>query len=331
MFNSDLFHFLSLTSAINRVPNAPQDLGRWFSWNAQGINTLTALIEERDGVIGLVASAPRGAAPTSVRREKRRAKALEVPHYPLYDSILATEVQGVRAFGSDSATETVAGKLADKQSQMRLDMETTWEFQRSGALNGRLLDADGSVIEDWYEFFGKAKTRHDIDLSSASTDVRAEIIKAKQKGERALGNLRPRKWKWIQGADFHMDFISHPSVKAAYDRWNDGAALREDLREAGFMIASDVEVISYHRGYIVTPEGEVRFIEPDASILVPDVDGLLQVRFAPADTMEAANTIGLPLYLSSEPMPFDRGVSLCAESNAIHYCTRIESIVHIGG
>ncbi|MCQ0989863.1 MAG: major capsid protein [Aurantimonas coralicida] len=59
--HSDLFTFTSLTTAINKDPNAPDDLGRWFKWHAQGISTLTA-IEERDGVIGLVQSQPRGAA-----------------------------------------------------------------------------------------------------------------------------------------------------------------------------------------------------------------------------------------------------------------------------
>lgn len=325
----DLFTFTTLTNSINKLPNAPEDLGRWFKWHAQGITTLTATIEERDGVIGLVQSQPRGAAPQSVRRDTRRAKAIPVPHYPLYDSVLATEVQSVRAFGSDSEMETVAGAIEDKQIAMRRDMETTHEYQRAGALNGLLLDADGTVIADWYDFFKKPKTTHVIDLTNPNTDVRSEVVKAVQKGERALGNLRPRRWKWIQGSDFHLNCIGHASVKAAYDRWNDGAALREDLREAGFMLASNVEVISYHRGYIVTPNGEVRFIAPDESILVPDLDGLLQVRYAPADTVEAANTIGLPLYLSAEPMPFGRGVALCAESNSIHYCTRIESIVHI--
>lgn len=330
MFNDDLFSFTSLTTSVNREPNAPDLLGRVFRWNAQGITTLTALIEERDGVVGLVKSQPRGAAPQSSPREQRRAKALQVPHYPEYDSILASQVQSVRAFGSDSQAETVKGALDDRKAVMRAKMENTFELGRAGALNGLLLDADGTVLEDWHEFFKRPKTVHSIDLSNANVDVRAEVIRALQKGERALGNLKPRKWKWIQGSEFHLDFVSHASVKSAYDRWNDGAALRDDLRESGFMFASNIEVISYHTGYVVTPNGEVRFIEPDASILVPDVDGLLQVRYAPADTLEAVNTIGLPLYLSSEPMPHGRGVELCLESNAIHYCTRLDAIVHIG-
>ena len=331
MFNDSLFGFTSLTTSVNREPHQPDLLGRILRWNSQGISTLTALIEERDGVIGLVKSQPRGAAPGSTRSAQRRAKALQVPHYPQYDSILASSVQSVRAFGSDNAAETVAGALADKQADMRKSMELTWEFQRAGALNGKLLDADGGVIEDWFDFFKRPKTVHAIDLSNANTDVRAEVIRAVQKGERALGNVKPRRWKWLQGSDFHLDFISHASVKSGWDRWQDGAALRDDLREAGFMIASNVEVVSCHSEYVALENGEMHFIAPDASLLVPDVDGLLQVRYAPADTMEAVNTIGLPLYMSSELMPFDRGVDLCLESNAVHYCTRIESIVHISG
>ena len=38
-----------------------------------------------------------------------------VPHYPTYDQILASEIQGVRAFGSDNQMETVEAKLAGPQ------------------------------------------------------------------------------------------------------------------------------------------------------------------------------------------------------------------------
>lgn len=78
------------------------------------------------------------------------------------------------------------------------------------------------------------------------------------------------------------------------------------------MIATDIEIVSYHNSKI----GDLEFIEDGESYLVPNSPTLFQTRFAPADTMETANTIGLPLYLMSEPMQFGRGVSLASETNA---------------
>lgn len=329
LFTGDLFTFNSLTTSTNLIPNKPEDLAKWFHWNAQGVSTLTVTIEEIEGELRIIQSKARGSAPSTGRRDKRRAKSIEIPHYPHYDSIMATEVQGVRAFGSTDATATVAAKLAEKQARLRGDHEVTHEWQRAGAINGQLLDADGTVLEDWFDFFKRDKNSFVLDLTDASLDLRKELIKAKTQGEKALGALRPRKWKLVCGPDFYLDFVSHASVEKMYDRFQDGSVLRSDQRDGGLMIASDIEVISYHRGYVKVGDNEIVFIGKDEAKLIPDVDGLMQVRFAPADTLEAANTIGLPFYTSAEPKPFDRGVDLCMESNALHYLTRIDVVVHI--
>jgi hypothetical protein len=329
VFKSDLFSFTSLTDAINSLPNKPGELGEWFTWNAKGVATTSVITEEKDGTLSLIQSQPRGAAPNiGTRRPARRGRSVEIFHYPAYETVLATEVQGVRQFGSEDQMETVVGKIAEKNQLMLDNHEINWEWQRVGAVNGLLLDADGSVLENWFTFFNKTKTTHIIDLTDPTIDVRMKLIEAKAKGERELGALRPKKWKLVCGSDYHNDLVSHKSVKEAYDRFQDGSVLRDDLRN-GFMIATDIEVVSYHRGYLVTETGDLHFIAPDEAKLIPDVDGLFQVRFAPADTLEAANTIGLPLYNMSEPMPFDRGATLCSESNSLHYCTRITAIVHI--
>lgn len=329
IFNSDLFSFTSLTTAINNIPNKPQELGEWFVWGAKGVTTSSIIIEEQNGSLSLVQSQPRGAPPNvGTNRPKRRGRSIVIPSYPQYETIISSEVNGVRAFGSDDQVETVSGKIAEKNELMRANHEVNWEWQRAGAINGLLLDADGTVLENWFDFFVKTKTTHVIDLTDATIDVRMKLIEAKAKGERELGALRPKKWKLVCGADYHNDLVSHKSIKEAYDRFQDGSVLRDDLR-SGFMVATDIEVVSYHRGYLVTETGDLHFIAPDEAKLIPDVDGLFEVRFAPADTLEAVNTIGLPLYNMAEPMPFGRGATLCAESNSIHYCTRITAIVHI--
>lgn len=131
-------------------------------------------------------------------------------------------------------------------------------------------------------------------------------------------------YKWVLTPSVYDKATTHPSIKAAFDRWQDGAFLRADNRK-GFMIADDIEVVSYHNSKV----GDVSFIEDGDSFLVPNASDLFHVRFAPADTLEAANTIGLPLYEMSEPMPFGRGVDLATESNAIYYTALPRAIVRI--
>ena len=325
IFNSDLFSFTSLTSAVNMIPEKPHQLGQWFNWNGQGVNTTSIIVEELEGRLAVIPSAARGTVGKGQANPKRKARSFVIPHYPHYDVIKAIEVQGVRAFGSSSEFETVEAKLAEKYVSMRDNHDVTEEFAKAGAISGILRDADGSVIYDWHQEFKVSRNTHNIDFTDVSINLRDELIAAKRKGEKAIGGtLLYSGWKLVCTPTIFSAITSHPSIVAAYERWQDGAFLRADNRK-GFMIADDIEVVSYHNNTV----GSVEFITEGESYLVPNSQNLFQSRFAPADTMEAANTIGLPLYMMSEPMDFGRGVDLATEQNAIYYAVLPKAIVQI--
>lgn len=325
VFESDAFSFTTLTGAISLIDPAPHELGQWLPWNAVGINTLTAVIDERDGKVSVIGSSPRGSVGSAISNRSPRARSIIVPHYQHYDAILATEIQGVRKFGSDNEMDAVESKRAEKLANMHANHEVTWEFGRAGAVTGVLYDKDGSVLVDWHgpEGFNVARTTHDIDFATATTDVRQELVLAKRKSQLSLKGLICAKWKLICTTSVFDAITTHPSVKAAYDRWQDGAFLRAD-NDKGFELGG-VEVVLYQNNEF---DG-VSFMQEGDAYLCPEAPGLYQVRYAPADTVEAANTIGLPLYSMGEPMKFGKGIELSTESNAIHYVERPASIVRV--
>jgi hypothetical protein len=324
VFDSDLFSFTSLTSAVNKVPYVPRGLSQWLPWNAQGVNTISVVVEEREGVLSLVPTAPRGAPASQEKRAARKARSFLVPHYPREATILAAEVQGVRQFGSEDAMETVEQKRDERLADMARSHQATWEYARAGAISGKLLDADGSVIYDWHAEFGVAQNTKTIALDTATTKVVNKLIEAKEASEDELGELIADGYVLVCGKSIFHDFVGHPTIEKAYERWQDGAALRDDNRR-GFKIASDITVVSYNRGKV----GSTKFIADDEAYLCPVAEGLYQTRYAPADTIEAANTVGLPLYSSAEPLRHGKGVELHTESNHLSYVTRPRAIVKI--
>lgn len=325
VFDSEKFELLELTTAINLIPEQPHDLGQWFQWNAKGVTTLSISVEEKQGKMSVIPTSQRGTIGHSISTPGRNLRSFIIPHYAHYDALMATEIQGVRAFGSDNDLEVLETKLAEKQSEMRSNHDVTDEFARAGAVSGILRDADGSVIYDWHQEFKVARNTHDVDFSDPSINVRDELIAAKRKAEKAIGgSLIYSGYKLVCTLSVFFAITNHPSVKEAYDRWQDGAALRADLRK-GFMIADDIEIVSYHNNTV----GDVEFIAEGESYLVPNAPALFQTRFAPADTVETANTMGLPLYMMSERLPFGRGVNLASESNMIVYPTIPRAIVRI--
>lgn len=325
VFKSDIFSFTSLTTAINLLPVEPTSVDLFANFTESGVNTLTVMVEEKDGRLGIVKSAPRGSVGRSISSKKRRARSFAVPHYPTYDAILASEVQGVRQFGSSDALETVESKLAEKRTDMLSDLNRTQNFGKWGAIQGVLYDEDGSVIYDWFDEFGVDRNEFSIDLSDATLNLRDEMIKGKRLLEKETAGYSYTKVKVPLPAAVFDRFVSHPSLKEAYDRWQDGAFLRADNRK-GFMIADNIEIMSVD----ITDLGNgLTTIPDDEGYMIPDAAGLLKVNFAPADTLEAANTIGLPYYMASEPMPFGKGVELAAESNFLAYCEKPRAIVRI--
>ena len=62
----------------------------------------------------------------------------------------------------------------------------------------------------------------------------------------------------------------------------------------------------------------------DKAYFYPEgVEGLFEIYYAPADTFETVNTLGLPLYARSIPdRDRDEWVRLEIESNPLPICTR---------
>jgi hypothetical protein len=98
---------VALTDAINQMPFVPGRIGQLGLFREQGVSTTSVMIEEREGNLTLVETTSRGAPAVQHVANKRKARSLSVPHIALEDTILADEVQNVRAFGSDNMLEGV--------------------------------------------------------------------------------------------------------------------------------------------------------------------------------------------------------------------------------
>ena len=121
--------------------------------------------------------------------------------------------------------QAVVNQRLQKQ-KMNANHEVTLEFLRMGALKGELLDGDGSTI--LYNLFDVTRQTHDFKFSSTTTDVRAQGVKARRLVDDALGALPYTGLHAFFGSEFFDALVGHKSVKEAYQRWQDGEALRND-------------------------------------------------------------------------------------------------------
>ncbi|NMX26609.1 major capsid protein [Pseudomonas sp. WS 5406] len=317
IFEDDAFSVSSLTAAINEQEYLPGRISSLGLFREEGISTLTVQIEKDGDTLALVPSGERGTSGLVVGGTKRTLIPFNTVHLPERFTIKADEIQGIRAFGTRSELQAVQDVVNKRLAKARRQLDATHEFQRMGALNGQVLDADGkTVLLDIYKSFGVNRQKLPMGLNSPDTELRVKCGEALDMQEEALGSVTSSGSRAMCGKNFWNKLIVHKSVKETYLNTMQATSLRGDAREA-FEFGGIVW--ERYRGKVAG----VAFVHDDKALLIPEgVPDLYISSFAPADYMETVNTQGIPYYSKIEPLPFNKGVAGEAQSNPLHLCTR---------
>ncbi|ETZ04380.1 major capsid protein [Holospora undulata] len=320
-FSHPAFNMAALTASINLLPNTygrTESLGLFPS---KSVRFRHIAIEERNGVLSLLPTASPGAPGTVGKRDKRKVRTFTIPHIPHDDVVLPEEVQGIRAFGTENELQAIASVITDHLQSMRNKHAITLEHLRMSALKGIILDADGTELVNLYNEFEITPKIVSFALGTAGTDVKRKCIEVLRHVE---DNLRGEFMTGVHALvspEFFDALTSHAKIKEAYDRWQEGAALRNDMR-SGFTFGGIT--FEEYRGQATDPDGNVRrFIAQDTAHCFPlGTAETFSTYFAPADFNETVNTLGQPLYAKQEPRRFDRGTDLHTQSNPLPMCYR---------
>ena len=320
-FDNPGFAMASLTAAINILPNRYGRLEQLNLFPAKPVRTRQIIVEEYAGKLNLLPTRPVGSPGTVGERGTRKLRSFVIPHIPHDDVVLPEEVQGIRAFGSETEMDAISGVMARHLETMRNKHAITLEHLRMGALKGQILDADGSTIYDLFGEFGLSQETVGFDLANANSDIKGHCydlltaIEGKLQGEFMTGV------HVLCSPEFFRALTTHKEVKTAYTNWQQGIMLINDVR-SGFTYTG--VTFEEYRGQASDGNGTVRkFIAPGEAHAFPlgTVD-TFGTYFAPADFNETVNTLGQSLYAKQEPRKFERGTDLHTQSNPLPMCHR---------
>lgn len=320
-FELDAFNMSSLTAAINLLPNNYGRVRELNLFPAKSVRTRTICVEEQNGILNLLPTQLPGAPASYEDRPKRKMRSFTIPHIPHDDVILPEEIQGIRAFGSETELQAMATVVTDHLQSMRNKHAITLEHLRMGALKGKIIDADGSALYDLYDEFEITEKSVNFALSTATTDVKKKCLDVVRHIEDNLRGEIMTGVRCLCSSDFFDALTGHSKVKEAYERWQEGAALRDDMR-SGFTLGGIT--FEEYRGQATAPDGTVRkFIADGEAHCFPiGTANTFVTYFAPADFNETVNTLGKPLYAKQTPRKFDRGVEIHTQSNPLPLCLR---------
>ena len=111
IFEGDAFSIIELTRALDNIPFKPATLSGSGTFRATAACApARSSIESRDGTLSLIPFSERGSAYEQQVPERRDVRAFVCRQFKKQDVIWASEIQGIRAFGSDSESPAGAGR-----------------------------------------------------------------------------------------------------------------------------------------------------------------------------------------------------------------------------
>ena len=328
-FATDAFNMVSLTNAINILPN---NYGRLRDMNimpGQGVRTRSIIVEERNGILNLLPTRPVGAPGTPQQRGRRKVRSFAIPHIPADDWIDPTEYQGVRAFGTENAVASLAQIMNDHLETMRSKHGITLEFLRWGALKGEILDADGSTLYNLFTEFEISKKTVYFTLGTDTTNVQGKCFDVTRHIEDNLKGEVMSKVHCFASSGLMDSLLGHPEVQKVYEGHAAAVAILGGDPRKSFTFGGIT--FEEFRGQATDMEGNTRlFIPENKGIAFPiGTASTFKTFYAPADFIETANTIGKELYAKQEPSKFGRGVDIHTQSNPLPMCMRPAVLVEV--
>ena len=325
IFNNSAFTVTSLTDTINQVKFQPGFLGSLGLFRSSGVSTLSIGIEEKGGLLSLVAPTPRGGVGVPIDKRKRTMRNLTIPHFEIPGAVYADEVQGVRAYGSETELETVMGKVAEHIGDTMPFFDATTEYSQIGAAKGIVTYADGTTLNLFTEFgvTQPAEVAWDI-VNTVGGAMRKRCATLYRQVAGILDGLTFSDILVLCSDQFYDDLISNTEIRSTYLQQQEANVLRTgyvnngQTGSFGSFRFGDITFVNY-RGQV----GATKFVADDKAHVIPlGVQNLFRTYWAPADYTETVNTVGKRLYAKQWEMDNGKGINFDFQMNELNICTR---------
>lgn len=318
------FTLTELTAAINQFPVQWGRVGQMGLFADRGVRNRTVTIESQSGTLSLLPTHEWGGEGTVASKIDRNTFSFAIKQTVHEDLVSAADVQDVRAFGGEGLMD-MSAEIARRLQRIRARHDATLEYKRMGALKGNVLNADGSTsLANLFTTFGISQTTVDFVLGTAGTDVLAKCAAVANQIQDNLKGDTMNGIRVLVSSEFYSKLINHAKVVDAY-KYHSEASVRlgTDLRP-GFTFGG--LTFEEYRGVI----NGTRLIAANEGHAVPmGTMDTFATYYAPADFNEAANTIGLPIYVKTWDKEGGRGTVIHTQCNSLPLCHQPAVLVKV--
>ncbi|OPB30046.1 major capsid protein [Bartonella sp. WD12.1] len=306
-FNQDAFSRVEMTKALENYEFKPGLIGSLNLF--EEVKSTRKVVNIKRYKLSLIQTSQRSMPLREADRDVCRY--FETTRIAKGYTISSEEIQNWFAFGTEDKLETAVKFIAKRQKKLIEEIELTWENMQLGAIQGVVLDADGSVLYDWYKEWEITPPEPiDFKLNEDTTDV-ADVVDqvVTNMVEASSGAFSDRsRIVGLCGYEFFSKLKNHKTVREIYlaQRLNSAKGISElGAIGFGFFDSFDFAGVTFINcrnigNYNVDTKSNAERsigIKPDECQFVPvNVPGVFQKTFAPGESWEFANRIGKSLY-----------------------------------
>lgn len=285
---------------VERVDHKPQLLGTLAGgrlFEPIYSRSRTIAVANSDRGLSLIPTSENGTPPEELVPPGAKVRKFDAVRLAEGSTVYAIDIAGLLALPFDMQMKDVTREVIDRSGQIMDNLELTWEHMRFGAIQGRVLDADGQkVLIDWYQEWGIPEPDEiDFDLDVATTDVRKkcrDVKRAMQKAAKGVWTPSTRIHALV-GDEFFDLLVNHPQIKET----KLGTAAAPSLENIEAYSAIEIEGITFinYRG---TDDDSTIAIGTDKARFFPvGARGAFKVGWAPASEFKPyVNQLGREYY-----------------------------------
>ena len=322
------FNTSEVSHAFQTLPNQYGAIGKMGLFQAKAVATTYVVIEEQNGILTLLPSNASQAPAAIATKGKRKKYVLAVPKIEHNDSVSPEDIQNLQTFGG-TTPENMATFLNDRLAEMKSKHDLTIEWLMRGALNGSIVDGDGStVLHDLFTIFGMTEKAVDFTLGTSSTKILDKChevvrhIRKELKGDTSTGITA------LVSPGFYSKLIQHANVEKHFVNWQAATAISQNaLQPFSF---GGINFVEYDATVTDATGATQEFYGTDVGRCFPvGTRNTFRMFAAPADFNESVNKAGQLYYAKTKERDFGRGFDIHTQSNPLPLCVKPQILVKI--
>lgn len=327
VFNNDAFAMTSMSEALQKVYNPSLSILKSGLFTAKPINTRSFIMDVKEHHFNILPLQQVG-EPIPQRSFKKGAMT-QIPTYRIGEGakLMAAELAFLRQFGTpDEMVAAAVTEVAVRQQALLTDHDATLEYMYLNALDGKVVDKDGTVLIDMYDLFDLSRPASvALPLSTAKDGDLRELIERQIciKIEDAAAGAQFSTIDASCGEDAWFALMKNPEFRELQKIAENVAAMGGSTRNVPVQFAG-VNWSRYQRdaqGKISLPSDKVKFYPSGKGNTV------FQDVMAPGETFADLGKYGSPIYSRIIPdTKRDSYVELEVMSYRMALCTRPETL-----